>query len=115
MSTQEVRQSMFLKLARSPAVAWIAKPVARSIPQRWLKLLPPKVLNATNFSGVVHVHLLPGRSFLMHADNTTTDVAANGIRCDGGEALNCFLSLLPHVRTFLDVGSNTGIYSVMAA
>jgi FkbM family methyltransferase len=47
-------------------------------------------------------------------DSTAIDLDTRGIASHGGETLDLFAKLLPRAGTILDIGSHTGIYSVMA-
>ena len=97
-------------------------PVAREALKTLLKKLPPSVVmrlpstfvNRTYFSGLRAIALPPARRFFMISDPTSDALAAKGFYDHGGEALRCFLALLPRTRTFVDIGANTGVYGLLA-
>lgn len=106
---------LVLRVARSPSVNHLVKPLARALVPRWLSLLPADLINNTDFSGFCCLDALPAPRFLMHRDPTSLELATKGLSSFGGEGLVCFAALLPQTRTFLDIGANTGVYSLMAA
>lgn len=92
-----------------------AKYLAKRVPSAWLRYLPPSVVNETWFSGCVSVHLPPARTILMARENASLDLALHGYATHGGEALRFFVACLRHAQGFLDIGANTGVFSLLAA
>jgi FkbM family methyltransferase len=91
-----------------------AKYVARRVPRSCLRYLPAGVLNQTYFSGFVCVNLPPARRILMVRENASHNLAFDAYVTHGGEALRFFVAYLRHAQAFLDIGANTGVFSLLA-
>ncbi|NUZ04218.1 FkbM family methyltransferase [Schlegelella sp. ID0723] len=99
---------------RATGLAGPLKTLAGALPRRWVAGMPAALLNRTWFSGLVAVDSLPGRRFTMVTDPTTVSLRDSAAASHGGEALALFARLVPGARTFLDIGANTGVYSLIA-
>jgi FkbM family methyltransferase len=101
-------------LGASP-LAPAARYLAKRVPASWWRYLPPSVVNNTWSSGCVWIDLPPAGRILMVRENASRDLAVYGYATKGGEALRFFAACLPHAQSFLDVGANTGVFSLLAA
>jgi FkbM family methyltransferase len=101
-------------LGASP-LAPAARYLAKRMPASWWRYLPPSIVNRTWSSGCVWIELPPGGRILMVRENASHDLAVYGYATKGGEALRLFAACLPHAQAFLDIGANTGVFSLLAA
>ena len=95
---------------------FIYNPIVNFILRRICKILLPITGFRLPPSGIIRINLTGGRSFRM-ATNQTSYVTKK-LYYEGTQAFEyspIFETLVTKCRTFLDIGANTGYYSLLAA
>jgi FkbM family methyltransferase len=79
--------------------------------------LPLRVINEVPFTRMLCVEMLPGKRLYLDAESDwmAADLVYHGFKGFGGETLELFLKILKNAGTVLDIGSNTGIFALVAA
>ena len=86
------------------------KPIASIVPKQYLDIIP--------VSGVIGFQLPNGKKIYFNADGNDLIVRElywQGIDKFEGGTIQLFIKLLKNTHTFLDIGANTGLYSIIAA
>jgi FkbM family methyltransferase len=109
MKMKHAVQQLLLPTAVNRAVISMMRPFRGRLPARMLTKIP--------YVGSVKCNLPNGRSFTLHSDGR--DFVASAVYwygIDGVEGLStrAFIDLLNGVEVVLDVGANSGIYSLIA-
>jgi FkbM family methyltransferase len=106
-------ETLLATLRNSP-LNGVLKRVGRSLPLPALRLLPSAFINDTAFSGHKCLDLPGSRKILMRPHWSVLSLGTEGFSSKGGETIRTFLHLLKGTKTFLDIGANIGIYSLLA-
>jgi FkbM family methyltransferase len=95
------------------------KPLRRALRQLSHRdLLPASLLKRLPVEGIVDVTLPNQRSFLYRStyqDGIGRSLYWHGLQGNESESLNVFIKLLSRADSFIDIGANTGIYTLIAA
>jgi FkbM family methyltransferase len=80
-------------------------------------VLPQTIINTLPFSGVVCVNILPSKRLYLELthDGTARNLLRHGTNFKGGETIDLFVKLMKRAGTVLDIGANSGIFSLLAA